>query len=80
MAPSIVNNDWPDFPQAMKWKLLSTQTIAGSVRGYGIGRGVPNVARRGAGGFVPFQFRTVEVSSREISSQEVLSHIHAYEK
>ena len=27
VAPSIVNNDRPDFPQAMKWKRLSAQTI-----------------------------------------------------
>ena len=27
MAPSIVNNDLPVFPQAMKRKLLSVQTV-----------------------------------------------------
>ena len=27
VAPSVVNNDWSVFPQAMKWKLLNAQTM-----------------------------------------------------
>ena len=57
-------NDYAEKSQALKRRGKVTIDIT-FVHGY---------LFMGVGRFVPFQFRTVEVSSREVLSQEVSSH------